>query len=296
MKTTRENLVIRKIAATTLHAFDYMLRDYAGPIMDKRCDEIRRSDVLAILENGGLWQAKNPTALKVRDFIRKVFAIAILPYHDDIRENPAGVNISGALAPVSQPDGRFLRHPHEVTEVLDAIDKGNSAQLVKLAFRFVVLTAVRQQEALGARWDEVNFEKATWTIPASRMKSKDTTKGRPHTVPLSSAAVGVLTEARSLNHGSPFIFPSPANDGETMSKRTLLQALRYVKQSHKTTVHAFRKSFRTWASDNTDAPWDVLETCLAHSIGSKVERIYDRAELVEKRRPLMQAWADAIMS
>ena len=112
--------------------------------------------------------------------------------------------------------------------------------------------------------------------------------GREHRVPLSFAAVAVLEEAKSLEPRTGLVFPSVT--GREMSDSTLSKLLR--ENGIRAVPHGFRSSFRDWAAEKTDAPREVAELALAHIEGSATERAYRRTDLFERRRDLMQAWAD----
>ena len=158
---------------------------------------------------------------------------------------------------------------------------------MRLCFRFLVLTAARSGEARGATWGEVDLDAREWRIPGSRMKG-----GIEHRQPLSDAALEVLERARELDDGSGLIFPSPSRPGRPLSDMAMTKLLRDVGLAGRATVHGFRSSFRTWSSEHADAPREVCELALAHRVGSAVEQAYARSDLLEKRRALMQQWAD----
>ena len=147
------------------------------------------------------------------------------------------------------------------------------------ALEFLILTASRSSEALGAKWSEIDG--ATWTVPASRMKAH-----REHRVPLSRRAVELLA---SLPHDSDFIFPA-VRAGGAPHHRTLIRELQRL--GVKATVHGFRSSFRTWAGERTSFANHVIEISLAHTVGSAVERAYSRGDLLDQRSKLMEAWAE----
>ena len=116
--------------------------------------------------------------------------------------------------------------------------------------------------------------------------------GEEHRVPLSEQAVGVLALARELEDGSGLCFPSPLLRGRMLSDMTLTKVLRSTGFAERATVHGFRTSFRTWAMEQTDAPWAAAEAALAHQLGGSVEQAYARSDLFVRRRALMQQWAD----
>lgn len=177
----------------------------------------------------------------------------------------------------------------EVSAALATVEASKASLASKLCLRFLVLTAARSGEARGATWDEVDEATGEWRIPGSRMKA-----GVEHRVPLSDAAVESLEQARVLHDGSGLIFPSSVKPGHPMSDMTLTQVLRKTGLAERSTVHGFRSAFRDWAAECTSAPHAVMELSLAHAVGSSVEQAYARSDLIEKRRVLMQAWADFV--
>jgi integrase len=146
------------------------------------------------------------------------------------------------------------------------------------ALEFLILTASRSSEALGAKWSEIDG--ATWTVPAGRMKAH-----KEHRVPLSRRAAALLA---SLPRDGDFIFPA-VRAGGAPHHRTLIRELQRLGVN--ATVHGFRSSFRTWAGERTSFANHVIEVSLAHTIGSAVERAYSRGDLLDQRSKLMEAWA-----
>jgi integrase len=151
------------------------------------------------------------------------------------------------------------------------------------ALEFTILTAARTGETIGARWDEVDFQERVWTVPASRMKGN-----RVHRVPLSDAAVAVLKRMHEVRTND-YIFRNDSNAG-SLSNMAMLMLLRRMGHSA-LTVHGFRSTFRVWCAECTSFPRETAEAALAHAIGNRTEEAYQRGELLEKRRTLMQAWA-----
>lgn len=178
----------------------------------------------------------------------------------------------------------------DVKVALDTIEASRASLSAKACLRLVVLTACRSGEARLAKWDEILSEAREWRIPASRMKA-----GIEHRVPLSNAALTVLERARSLRDESGLIFPSPSRPRRPMSDMTLTKVLRDTGLAEQATVHGFRSSFRTWASEQTDTPHAVMELSLAHTVGTAVEQAYARSDLLARRRNLMQQWADFLV-
>ena len=258
------------------------LEKYAYPRLGaKRVDRITAADVMAVLNP--IWHKKPETAKKVRQRISTVMNWAIAQGHRE--DNPAGKAISAALPKRNAVTEHLRALPFaEVGSAVTLISGLDRAALAtRLAFHFLVLTAARSKEVRGARWVEVDFDGVVWTVPADRMKG-----GRSHRVPLSDKAIGVLREAQSIVDSSGLVFPSAT--GRVMSDNTLSKLLR--ENGVKAVPHGFRSSFRDWAAECTDAPREVCELALAHVEGSATERAYRRTDLFERRRELMQEWAD----
>lgn len=163
-----------------------------------------------------------------------------------------------------------------------------------LALEFLILTALRTSEVIGAKWDEIDREAGVWTVPASRMKIKRSGGGEAredHRVPLSKRALAIL-DAAPREDGNPFVFISISKKGRGLSNMAMLDLLKndmgYAGQA---TVHGFRASFKTWAVAETDYLHELSELALAHYPSDKTVSAYLRTDLLEKRKPLMDDWA-----
>ena len=250
---------------------------------DRRVDQIGREDVLRVLTP--IWTAKPEIGRKVRQRIRATLAWA--QAHGYVEHNLAGEAIDGALPSLPAVKAHFRALAYrEVAAALDVIEASRASVSAKACLRFVVLTACRSGEARGATWAEIDLETYEWRVPASRMKGD-----AEHRVPLSNAALDVLEFVRPLRSRADLVFPSPSRPGKKLSDMTLTKLLRDSGLSDRATVHGFRTSFRTWASERTSVPHAVCEMALAHRVGSDVERSYARSDLFEKRRGLMDQWA-----
>jgi integrase len=155
-----------------------------------------------------------------------------------------------------------------------------------LCLRFLILTATRSGEARGARWSEIDLATALWTVPAARMKAQ-----RDHRVPLSDAALNVLRRLAAVRTGDLVFFGQRA--GREVGDRSLKWVLNRLGHGH-VTVHGFRSSFRDWCAE-TGKPSDVAEMALAHVVGSRVARAYQRSDLIDARRLIMQQWSEYLM-
>ena len=261
------------------------LERHAFPkIGNKPIDTISRTDVLTVLTP--IWSARPETARRVRQRMRTIFRWAMA--NELIETNPAGEAIDGALPSMPKVKAHLRALPYqEVASALQTVDASLTSPASKYCLKFLVLTASRSGEARGARWDEIDLEDASWTIPGSRMKA-----GMEHRVPLSEQALDVLMLAQRLEDGSGLCFPSPLRPGRMLSDMTLTNILRKSGLADRATVHGFRTSFKTWTMEQTDTPWAVGEAALAHQLGGSVEQAYARSDLFDRRRTLMQQWAD----
>ena len=141
---------------------------------------------------------------------------------------------------------------------------------------FAILTATRTSETLNAAWSEFDLDNKLWTIPAERMKAD-----REHRVPLCDRAVAIVREMKTVRSGD-FVFPG-AKRGRPLSNMAMLTTLRRMDRGD-LTAHGFRATFKTWATEKTNYQREVIEVALAHTIGDKVEKAYQRGDLLEKRR------------
>ena len=251
-------------------------------------DRIGAPQVIRLL--AALFVERPSTGRKLRQHLNAIFAWAVA--HEFCTANPAGPSITAALPKTSA--GTTEHHtaiPHgELAGTLADLDRAErGSKTAKLAIRFVALTAVRSGEALGATWSEIDLKAATWIIPAERMKA-----ATDHRVPLSQAALAVLTQARKLGKGD-LVFPA-SSTGALMDGARLREALTVTGLNDRMTVHGLRSTFRDWAAECTGADHAVMELSLAHAVGSQVERAYARSDLFDRRRALMQSWADYLTS
>lgn len=256
------------------------LAEYAIPkIGSMPLSEITSSEVLSIVEP--LWADKRETAIKLRQHIGAVMKWAVVEgYRAD---NPASPDIiSAALPKTTTPRKHHRALPFaEVHSALSTIKASEAYEVTKLAVEFLTLTATRSADVRGARWTEVDGD--VWTIPGERMKSP-----RDHRVPLSRQAVQVLNRAREYQDTSGLIFPSIR--GKVLSDNTLSKLFRDLAIAG--TPHGMRSAFRDWAAEKSDVPREIAEHALAHIEGSETERAYRRTDYFERRRGLMQDWAD----
>ncbi|MEG3086262.1 tyrosine-type recombinase/integrase [Sphingomonas sp. PB4P5] len=265
------------------------LRDHARAIRDKSIDHIDTDDVISVLTP--IWSTKPETAKRVRGRIEKVLDAAKahgLRPRDAM--NPAVWRGHLALlmpAPSKLSRGHHAALPWKVASTFMAQLRGREA-LAARCLEFVILTAARSGEALGATWGEIDLKTRLWTLPAHRMKA-----GSEHIVPLSDAAVNLLEDLRPGTVKPAERVFSVA--GAARSNMAMTMLLRRMKADN-VTVHGFRSTFRDWAGDATNYPRELIEQALAHTIGNKAERSYRRGTAIERRRELMQDWSRYLQS
>ena len=249
---------------------------------DMPIDQITGGDLLDVIVP--VQNAKPETGMRLRVICRQVFARA--QARGLIGANPAGEAISGGLPPVRKTRTHMAAvHYSDVPGLLQKIDAGPAYLGTKLALRFMALTAARGSEVRNAKWSEVSGNDALWTVPAERMKT-----GVEHRVPLSRQAVDVLEQARQLSWDSEYIFPSYT--GRPLSDNSFGKAFRDLQLG--AVPHGLRSSFRNWASEQSGASWETIELSLSHKVGGPVAQAYFRSDLLDQRRPLLQAWGDYV--
>lgn len=259
------------------------IRDYCKPIAAKAVDRISTDDVLAVLRP--IWPTKPETAARLRGRIEKVLDAARAKGYRQ-GDNPA--RWRGHLDHLLAKQQKLCRGHHaampwqDVPAFLAALQP--LASTSALALEFTILTAARTGETLGALWPEIDLEAKIWTIPAERMKS-----GREHRVPLSDRACAILAYMKATRT-SAYVFPG-AKYNRPLASMTMDNLLKRIAKS-RFTVHGFRSSFKTWATEATTFPNELSEAALAHVTGSQAERAYRRTDALERRREMMAAWED----
>lgn len=174
----------------------------------------------------------------------------------------------------------------EMPAFLDKLDHYDGNPQTAFALRLLVLTFVRTTELIGAHWQEIDFDKAEWRIPAERMKMRE-----EHVVPLSEQVIALLHELYELTGATPMLFPSRSNAHKPMSNNTMLFALYRMGYHSRATTHGFRALASTTLNEQGWKP-DVIERQLAHGERNKVRAAYNRASYLPERRKMMQHWAD----
>ena len=259
------------------------LRLHASPVIGKLpVDEVELRHVLLILEP--IWRERTETASRIRGRIESVIDWTTVRQFRR-GDNPARwrghldqlLPMPSKVKKVEHHTALPFANMHEFMEKLARHD-GTGAR----ALSFVILTAARSGEARGATRSEFDAEARIWTVHGTRMKA-----GRDHRVPLSDAAWKLLPNPLPQDP-SALLFAAPR--GGRLSDMTLTAVLR--RMEIKAVPHGFRSTFRDWGAECTDFPREVAEMALAHAIGDKVEAAYRRGDLFDKRRQLMDQWAE----
>jgi integrase len=262
------------------------LGTYAHPILgDLPVADVDTGAVMRVLEP--IWREKAETASRLRGRIESVLDYAKARGWRE-GENPA--RWRGHVANMLPKRSKVQPVEHHAALPWREIggfmaDLTNQEGLGALALRFTILTAARTGEAIEARWPEIDMAAGVWTVPASRMKA-----AKEHRVPLSDAALAVLKAVAPLrdDERGGWVFPG-ARAGRPLSNMVFLMLLRRMERGD-LTAHGFRSCFRDWAAE-TGQPADVSEAALAHTLGNKAQAAYQRGDLLERRRKLMDAWA-----
>jgi integrase len=259
------------------------LQTYAYPVLgDVSIQAVDVALVMKVLDP--IWAAKTETASRLRGRIERVLDWAAVR---GFREGDNPARWRGHLDHVLPQPGKVKRVVHHAALPYDEIasfmaELRQLPGIAAMALEFAILTAARTGEVIGATWAEMDLDRAIWTIPAGRMKG-----GREHRVPLSEPALAILKKLHEAKHGE-YVFPG-GRTGKSLSNMALLTLLRRMKRSH-ITAHGFRSTFKDWAMECTSFPSEASEMALGHAVGDKVEAVYRRGDLFEKRHELMQAW------
>lgn len=258
------------------------LKTYGAPVWRTPIDQVDTDAILTILNP--IWNKKRETAQRVRGRIERVLDAARAR---GLRRDDNPARWRGHLSTILPNKKPQVRHfpamdYADVPTFMESLvhRKAMSARCLQ----FIILTAVRSIEARGMVWDEVNLAERIWTIPPSRIKAE-----REHRVPLSPPAISLLRKALSVRRCN-LVFPGQ-RPNKPLSE-TSFRSLFDRSNTDGITVHGFRSSFRDWCGETTSFPREVAEAALAHTIGDKTEQAYRRGDALEKRRQLMDAWAE----
>lgn len=274
------------------------LTNYAVPHVGQMLvEEIGLADVKRVL--APIWREKHATATKVRGRVEAVLAWAIDAGHRQNVTNPATKESLAQWIKDQGGNESASRAAVQIDHMADWFTAvGREGGMAAQALRFLALTAVRVDNVLTMAWDDVDRAARRWVIPAHKMKGKSKDR-RAHTVPLSDAALALL-DGLDRRDGVALVFPSP-RDGE-LTNAAVGKVMRAVHDKHevgfvdrdsggRAVPHGLRSTFKTWSKDVGEFDNDLSEIALSHKVGDATQQAYDRAEMIEKRRVMMDAWA-----
>ena len=224
------------------------------------------------------------TAHRISQEVGQVFRYAIATGR---AEHDITADLRGAITPAKETHYAYFSEK-ELAEFLKKLEIFKIALNTKLAWKLLILTFVRSGELRGAKWDEFDFEKKEWRIPAERMKMKE-----QHIVPLSEQTLKILEEIKSISLGSELLFPCRTDITKPISDNTLSKALRDNGYRGLATPHGMRATASTILNEN-GFPADVIERQLAHCERNKIRAAYNHAMYLSERRKMMDWWGNYI--
>ena len=246
---------------------------------------LSNSSCLVVDMSDPIWNTKTETASRVRQRIEAILDWAkVRQYREG--ENPARWRGHlDKLLPSPKKIQKVVHQPamdyRDVPMFYQALRRERSVS--KLALAFLIQTATRSKEAREAQWDEIDLKAKVWVVPGDRTKA-----GREHRIPLTDETLSILEDIKDFKHNN-FVFPGTRR-GQGISDTAVRKKLQNKHPG--LTVHGFRSSFRDWCAEMTNYPRELAEKALGHVLQDKVEAAYQRGDLFEKRRKLMDSWTD----
>ena len=275
------------------------LKAYAYPVIGNMLvSDIVMRDVRNVLEQettvdkdtkGKLWFVKTETAKRLLGRIKTVLDYATV---NEYRSGTNPAQWTGFLSTQLPSPKKLQKKEHHPAvpyqQMGDFMSKLRSNPSISAkALEFLILTAVRSGSVREAEWSEIDFDKALWIIPAEHTKAR-----QEHRVPLQPQAIALL-KSLPVMAGSNIIFPSPK--GKALSDMAFSQLMRGMRERGELTVeavpHGFRSTFRDWAAEQTAYPDEIRKAASGHTVGDAVKEAYQRTDLLDKRRNLMNEWA-----
>ena len=247
------------------------------PIQDITTMDI--ADCLEEVERKGVLD----TAHRVKHLFQQIFRFAVR--RGVITHNPAA-DLRDILAFPKKQHFPCIP-PSELPDLLRDMENYKAHGLTMKAMRLLLLTFVRTNELLRARWDEINWDRAEWHIPAERMKMK-----RPHVVPLARQTLALLRDIQKETGKLGFVFYSATNADKCMSNGAILSALKRMGYRGRMTGHGFRSLASTILNEQNKYNPDAIERQLAHADQNEIRAAYNRADYLLERKAMMQDWAD----
>lgn len=275
-----------KHSATILHRLECDVFPEIGKMPISDIGTPRIAALIEAVEDRGAAEM----ARRCLQYCRAVFAYAKI--HGLVQHNPADIKASDILSAT----GRRHHPAMEAKDLPVFLRKlySNEARLYKptqIAMEMMMYTFVRTGELIKARWEEFDFERKVWEIPASRMKMK-----RPHLVPLSNQVIVLLEDLKKFSGNRPYLFPGQRDPKGHMSNNALLVALKRMGYNGIHTGHGFRALALSTIMEELGYPYEIPDVQLAHAKKGDVEAAYNRAKFIKQRTQMMQDWADYIQN
>jgi integrase len=261
-----------------------------------KMNEIDSEHVIAALN--AIWYEKPITADRTRQRLEKLFDAARVKKLRNNGDNPARWMgnlkfIFPSARKLNKKKGHASVPYAKAPQLMNALrhDVGNIARCVEVG----ILTATRNQEVRWMEWDELDFGKRTWLIPGWKMKIKgETAEGKPHLVPLTDQVIAII---QSMPRVGKYVFPSDGHlvtEHQPFARHALKNCIK--RTGVEATMHGMRTTFRNWGGESVEHNFrrEVLEHCLSHRVGDEAEKSYWTGEMLNRRREVMEAWADYI--
>ena len=261
-------------------------------IGDMEMNDIRAKHIIQIV-NVMAERGARESAKKVFSSISRCFQICITSYPDDIERNPCkDIALKDLLGKREKVHYPIITDPKELGILMSMIKEYQGHTSTRLALLMIANTFVRPHNIRHAKWSQINFDTAQWVIPANEMKIR-----KELIVPLSSQVIEILKEAQTISNPNSYVFPSPKSKTTPLSDAALVGALRRLGYTKEQIVaHSFRGIFSTLAHEAAKYDHAVIETQLAHSVGSSVSQAYNRARYLKERTEMMQWYSDLLES
>ncbi|MBS9715330.1 tyrosine-type recombinase/integrase [Pseudohalocynthiibacter aestuariivivens] len=275
----------RELADATMRKKVWHIQTLAEPLHHRPVNEISSAEILHLLKGIEL-SGRRETAKKLRGTLSGVFRLAVVTLRAD---NDPTYAIKGALLPVKVTNRAAITDETTFGQFLRDLDEYSGADVIKDAILFQILTMTRPGEARGAKQQEIDLSKHTWSIPADRTKMR-----RDHIIPLSEQALRLVEKNWIDVDGVELIFPSLNSNRKWLSENAFNSAIRrigYAKEE--VTAHGFRSTAST-ILNNRGFDGDVIEAALAHQDKNAIRRTYNRATYWDQRVQLMTDWADLV--
>lgn len=253
-------------------------------------NEIQAKNIIYIVNTMAERGAKE-SAKKVFSSISRCFQVCMANFPDDIERNPCkDISLRDLLGKRKEVHYPIITDSRELGILLNAISEYQGHVSTRLALLMIAHTFVRPHNIRHAKWEQINLETAQWIIPSKEMKTR-----KELIVPLSTQVISILKELKSITNPDSYIFPSPKSKTTPLSDAALVGALRRLGYTKEQIVaHSFRGIFSTLAHEATKYNHAVIETQLAHTVGSSVSQAYNRAMYLKERTEMMQ-WYSGLL-